>query len=202
MQKRKSRSLLKIIGFFLFALSLGLLIYSFVDKYTLQKEEEQLLEVFFTEYENKELEEVIEDEKIIEERYSIVLEIPSISLKKGLYDINSKKNNVDYNLEVLSNSNTPDIINGNLIIASHSGTSSVAYFDNLEEVKNEDEIIVFYDSQKYVYKVSNIYEVDKTGTISLQKKYGETIIALITCSKQDKTKQLVVVANQLVEQES
>ena len=56
------------------------------------------------------------------EEYVAVIEILKINLKKGLYSKDSKKNNVN-NIEILKESDMPDIKNGNFILAGHSGTS-------------------------------------------------------------------------------
>ena len=56
--------------------------------------------------------------------YIAVLEIPKISLKRGLFSINDKNNNVDKNVEILQNSDMPNVTNGTLALAGHSGNSS------------------------------------------------------------------------------
>ena len=49
-----------------------------------------------------------------------VLEIPKINLKRGFLDINSKYNNVDYNITIINGSTYPDEVNNNLILAANS----------------------------------------------------------------------------------
>ena len=53
--------------------------------------------------------------------YIAVLKIPKINLERGLVDRNSYSNNVNYNIQILSNSSMPDEKNGNVILAAHSG---------------------------------------------------------------------------------
>ena len=65
------------------------------------------------------------------EPYLAVLKIPKLNLERGFYDKTSSLNNVDYNILFHSNSDYPDKLNGNVILASHSGTSSISYFKNL-----------------------------------------------------------------------
>ena len=62
--------------------------------------------------------------------YIAVLEIPEISLKKGLVSIESKYNDINYNIETLEGSVYPDKV-GDLYLAAHSGTSGISFFKNL-----------------------------------------------------------------------
>lgn len=131
--------------------------------------------------------------------YSMVLEIPKINLKKGLYDKNSKYNSVKYNIQILKESDMPNVVNGNLILASHRGNSSVSYFNNLYKLSNGNQVYVYYNNVKYIYEITNMYEVEKTGTITIHRDRDETVIVLITCKKNE-NKQLVFIGN-LVDKE-
>ena len=112
--------------------------------------------------------------------YFMILEIPKINLKKGLYNINSKYNKVDYGIEVLKESEMPNKESSNLILASHSGNSRIAYFKHLNKLKIGDKVYIYYDGIKYEYKISNFYQKEKDRTISIDSsKY--TRIILITC---------------------
>ena len=86
----------------------------------------------------------------------------------------------------------PDEENGNLILASHSGSSKVAFFRNLKNVNMFDVINIFYNNVKYTYEVSNIYEEEKDGDISIKKDENTTTLTLTTCI--GNTRQLVVIA--------
>ena len=85
----------------------------------------------------EEIKEIDEDEYnnyIFDEptdEYIGTLIIDKINLNRGFYSINSKYNNVDHNIMVVETSNMPNITNGNLILASHSGSSSISFFKNL-----------------------------------------------------------------------
>ena len=124
----------------------------------------------------------------------MILEIPKINLKKGLYDINSKYNSVKYNVQRLKESDMPNIVNGNLILASHRGNSSVSFFNNLYKLSNGDQVYIYYQNSKYKYEITNMYEVEKTGTITIHRDRDKTVIVLITCKKNE-TKQLVYIGN-------
>ena len=56
------------------------------------------------------------------EHYIGYLEIPKLGFRRGFYNIDSALNTVEANIEVIKGSSMPDVENGNLIIAGHSGT--------------------------------------------------------------------------------
>lgn len=126
-----------------------------------------------------------------------VLEIPSIGFRREFYKIDSPHNNVEENIAVMASSTMPDIIGGNLIIAAHSGTGWKAFFNGLINVREKDNIYVYYDGYKYTYKVNKIYNEDKTGSIHVSKESGKTAITLTTCNRVDKGKQLIVMGEQV-----
>ena len=123
--------------------------------------------------------------------YLAVIEIPKISLRRYLYDVNSKQNDVDKNIEVLKNSDMPSVKGGNLILAGHNGNTSVGHFKNLHKLVINEEIIIYYNNIKYVYKVSKIYDVLKTGTVAIKRDKSQNTVTLITCLGNDR--QLVVI---------
>ena len=121
------------------------------------------------------------------------LKIPSINLEHGFLDKNSKYNNVNKNIYVHPTSSYPDIENSNLILASHSGTSSISYFKNLYKLKINDDVYVNYNNKEYHYKVRRIYKDTKDGTVAIRRDYNQTTLTLITCTKNDKTTQTVYI---------
>ena len=66
--------------------------------------------------------------------YIALIKIPKINLKKGLCNINSKCNNVNQNIQILKDSDYPNVDGGNFILAGHSGTRNISYFKNLENM--------------------------------------------------------------------
>lgn len=133
--------------------------------------------------------------------YIAVLEIPSISLKRGLVDKNSKANNVNQNIQILNESTMPDVENGTLYLAGHSGSSYISFFRNLEKVKYGDTIYIYYNHVKYSYKVNNLYIETKDGDISVFRNKNKTNLILTTCSQDNKGSQFVVVS-ELISQEN
>ena len=128
------------------------------------------------------------------ESYVAVLEIPKINLKKGIYKLGSKYNNVNRNIAILSPSDYPDVKNGNFVLAAHSGSGYISFFKNLYKVDNGDMAYVYYNNVKYSYKITYIYKQEKTGKINVFRPYDKSTLMLITCTKNDNTKQTVYVA--------
>lgn len=125
--------------------------------------------------------------------YVGTLNIPKINLQRGFFDINSKYNNVNKNIYVHPSSSYPNSMNGNLILAAHSGTSSISYFKNLYKLQPNDDIYVNYKTKEYHYKIKKIYKVEKTGTVSIQRNKNVSTLTLITCSKNDSKTQTVYI---------
>lgn len=117
------------------------------------------------------------------EEYIGILEIKKIKLRKGFYKFNSNLNDVDKNIMIVSSSNMPDVNKGNLILASHSGNSSVSYFRYLDKLDMEDIASIYYLGKKYDYKLINYYDVDKNGSVQIIKNNDINTLTLITCKK-------------------
>lgn len=128
--------------------------------------------------------------------YLGILEIPKINLKNGFYDLNYKYNNVDYNITVINGSTYPNDKNNNLILAAHSGPCNYCYFDKLYKLKIGDEAYLQYKNQRYSYKIVNIYEVEKDGTVAIYRDYNKNCLTLITCTRGSDTKQTVYILEQ------
>ena len=117
------------------------------------------------------------------EEYLGILEIKKIKLRKGFYKLNSNLNNVDKNITIVSSSDMPNVNKGNLILASHSGNSSVSYFRFLDKLDMEDIASIYYLGKKYDYKLINYYDVDKNGSVQIIKNNDINTLTLITCKK-------------------
>ncbi len=121
------------------------------------------------------------------------LEIKKINLKQGLVSKNSYYNSVNRNIQILSASDYPDKNKGNVMLAAHSGTSSISYFKNLYKLSKGDEAIIYYKNYVYTYKIVNIYNVPKTGTVSVKRDVKKSCLTLITCTHNSKTEQTVYI---------
>lgn len=197
-RKNKRYSFLIYMGIFFLFLGATYFIYSYYDSQKKNIKEEQKIEEFFEiEEEAPETETEIEEKPIVQEvkvDYIAVLEIPKIDLKRGLVDKNSPSNNVNKNIYILKETTLPDEqINSHIILAAHSGNSYISYFRNLKKLDLKDKVNFYYKGTKYIYEVSNKYEIEKTGSTEL-KQTNTSDITLITCIS-GTNKQIVYVAN-------
>ncbi len=134
-----------------------------------------------------------EEKKTSNYNYIGVLEIPKINIKRGFLNIKDKGNNVNKNLQVIKGSDMPNVKNGNLIIAAHSGNSYISYFKNLHKLSNDDVAYVYFNNIKYTYKVAGKYDTEKNGKVTIHRDNKKNTLSLITCSQTDKTKQIVYI---------
>lgn len=134
-----------------------------------------------------------EEKKTSNYNYIGVLEIPKINIKRGFLNIKDKGNNVNKNLQVIKGSDMPNVKNGNLIIAAHSGNSYFSYFKNLHKLSNDDVAYVYFNNIKYTYKVAGKYDAEKNGKVTIHRDNKKNTLTLITCSQTDKTKQIVYI---------
>lgn len=128
--------------------------------------------------------------KVIDNEYLGYLYIPKINLKKNLFKVNSKKNNIEYNVEVLKESIFPNEDNSIIFLAAHSGNGNNAYFSDLKLLTNGDIIILSYNNTIYKYVVINKKEIIKNGYITGNRNNNDEII-LTTCSD-NLGKQLII----------
>lgn len=135
-----------------------------------------------------------EPKQVDTETYLGYLEIPKIKFRRGFYNIDSKLNTVEANIEIIKGSKMPDATNGNLIIAGHSGTGWKAFFKDLYKLEVGDEAIVTYAGVNYKYKITNIYKEKNTGTVSIKRNHDKTTLTLITCTKDDSSTQTIYIA--------
>lgn len=146
-------------------------------------------------------EEEVEDTKTLEFReesrvnYVGYLSIPKINLKKGFTTKEDKYNDVSRNIEILSASDYPDRNLGNVILASHSGNSSISYFNKLYMLEIGDLAYITYSNKTYTYKISNIYNVEKNGKVEVVRDKNKSTLTLITCTKNDNTAQTVYISD-------
>ena len=128
--------------------------------------------------------------------YIAVLEIPAISLKKGLVSSNSKYNNIKYNIEILKNSIEANELK-DVYLAAHSGNSKVSFFKDLYRLNISDEVYLYYKKIKYKYIVDEIIDQKKDGTIIIPEKKEKRLI-LTTCAK-NKERQILVICKLIEE---
>ena len=111
--------------------------------------------------------------------------INKINLKEDLYNPKSSKNNIEEHVTIINE------IDNTLILAAHSGTGPIAYFERLDELEINDEIILIYNNKKYKYEVKEIWEEKKNGYIHINKETKKQLV-LTTCSPNKANYQLIV----------
>ena len=195
-----------LVGFFF--ILMGLIIYSGKVIYNeyLDRKDNQKVEEFLDIQDDKDVDEIYFDTEVIEEiedittpaddNYIGVLEIPKINLKRGFLSIDNPDNTVSKNIQVIKESDMPDVENGLLIIAGHFGTGRLAFFKELHKLSDMNKVYVYYKKTKYTYTVIDKYEVEKTGRALIKRKKNITSLALITCNQEDKTKQIIYILRQ------
>lgn len=202
--KNKRYSLIIFLGIFLLLLGISYNIYNHYQQKKQDSVDNEKVEEFFEIKEEKDSDEEVSVEtptvKEETDNYIGVLEIPKINLKKGIVDKTSASNNVNKNIYTLKETILPDEqINSHIILAGHSGNSYISFFKNLKKLDMKDKINFYYKGVKYIYEVSNRYEIEKTGTTDL-KITNKSDITLITCIS-GTNKQVVYVGN-LVDKEN
>lgn len=176
-KNKKSQLLLKVISAFLIILSVILISTKYINLYLKEKDND----IKVKEYIDNNMDSVKDDKELDTNNYAGVLEIPKINLKRGFLSKTDTNNNVNKNIEILKDSDLPDTENSNVILASHSGNSSVSFFKDLHLLENDDVIYLYYNRIKYEYVVINVEEVKKTGYIQINKDNTEKLLTLITC---------------------
>lgn len=212
MLKRKTKnniqrkSQLLIVGSLLIIIGLGIIGGKVITNYLDKKQEESLINDFYKEQEEYIVDVPVMEEELVQEEereqevksntpeinYIAVLKIPKIDLEKGLASKDSYWNNVNKNIQILSESDMPDVENGNVILASHSGNGKVSYFRKLNKLQNDDIVSIFYNGKEYKYKMVNSYEIEKNGYAHIVRNKEKSTLTLITC-KHNTNKQIVVI---------
>ena len=146
-----------------------------------------------TEPEVEKIEKEAADQKNLSYNYIGKIQIDKINLNRGFLDIKSPYNNVSRNVTVIEKSSYPDVENGNLILAAHSGNCAICYFDKLYKLALNDKAIVDYKNYKYTYILKDIYNVPKTGEVEIRRNIDQTVLTLITCTHDSDTEQSVYI---------
>ena len=219
MLKRKTKnnnqrkSQLFIVGSFLIIVGIEILGGKIVNNYLDKKQEQDLINDFYEQQEEYVVDVPVMEEELVKEEvaeqeekketttptinYIAVIKIPKIGLEKGLASKGSYWNNVNRNIEILSESDMPDVDKGNVILASHSGNSSISYFRKLNKLQNDDIVSIVYNGKEYKYKMVNSYEIEKNGYAHIVRNAEKSTLTLITC-KHNTDKQIVIIC-ELVE---
>ena len=117
--------------------------------------------------------------------------INKIDLNEELFPIDSPNNTVNKHVTIMKESTSPDQDSSIMILAAHSGRGKIAYFKELDKLQQNDEIMLIYKNNTYLYKVKEIWEEKKTGYINFNRENKKQLI-LTTCSPKKDGYQLVI----------
>ena len=147
-------------------------------------------DLFENETENKDVEiNFSEENNEVVENELLELQIPRIKLYRKVYNIGSNLNNVDYNVEILEES---DLESNLFYFVSHSGSGRASYFDNLIYLEKGDFILVNGIYKKYSFVVDEIFYIQKDGYFIDNYNNLDNTLFLITCSLDYISRQLVI----------
>lgn len=189
-----------LLGGFLLFLGITLIVLQFCNDYFNNVKEENAIQQFYeitkedsqnTNFAHDLSEEINSEIKDLNQ-YVAIVKIPKINLIKGLYSKDNVLNNVDTNIAILPESDMPDQEHGSIILASHSGNSRIAYFKNLYKLTKNDQVMIDYENKTYIYSVTKMYEIEKSGQAFIDRNNNKTSLILITC-KHNTDKQIVII---------
>lgn len=186
-EENKKKKVLMIVGIIIFLIGIFLISFKAFSMLLIKNNERKALNEFYNEETKMNNNNVKDNQKLVKKilnnkmEYIAVIKISKINLEKGLVDKKSKYNSIDYGIQILNESDMPDVINGNVILAAHSGTSSISYFNDLDKLNIGDFIEINYRNKIFKYKLSKIYDVPKTGKISIDRDINQSSLTMITC---------------------
>lgn len=132
-------------------------------------------------------------EENIKQELLLILEIPKINLKRGVYPLHSEENTIEKNVAIMKESSLPTDLNGNVVLEAHNGTASISYFNQLNKLNIDDQAYIYYQGTKYIYTVDKIYDVKKDGDVEVNRNTNKNTLTLITCKKNTNDRQLVII---------
>jgi LPXTG-site transpeptidase (sortase) family protein len=113
------------------------------------------------------------------------LNIPKIGMQLGFYNYDNKLNNVNNNIEIIKTN-----IEDTYLLAGHSGTGKVSFFNNLRYLEIRDIVILSIGDINKEYIVVDILTIKKNGKLVIDKKSG--YLYLTTCDQVNKGYQLTI----------
>lgn len=191
---------MKKLSIVLILISLAILIILFIIKFNNENQNMILVNNYIKETTiDSNVDNTLKEETVKESKknnytinYTAVLEIPSISLKRGVVDSTNNFKSINYAISVDKSSNYPNE-KGNFILYAHSGNSNIAFFRNLTKVNINDDVYIFYNGIKYHYVIFDKYDIQKTGKAKVIASNVKNYITLITCNQKRNGYQTVLV---------
>ncbi len=125
------------------------------------------------------------------------LSIPAINLKRGFVSKESRYNNINYNITIANEADYPDVPMGNFILMAHSGNAYISFFDKLYKLQIGATASISYNAVTYNYRLVNIYNQAKTGTVAIYRDVTKKTLTLITCTHNDDYNQTVYIFEEI-----
>lgn len=125
-------------------------------------------------------ENITKDKIICSDNVLGILEIPSLNIKAPIQDGTSQeimKTSIGHFTE-------SNYWNGNVSLASHNGGTNAHYFENIKNLKENDEINYTTKLGTKKYKVTGIYKISNTDWSMVNKvnnQVNQNTITLVTC---------------------
>ena len=138
-----------------------------------------------------------ENDKKANYSYIGELSIPKIKLRRGFVSKESRYNNIQYNVTIANEADYPDVPMGNFILMAHSGNAYISFFDKLYRLEIGDEASVSYNANTYNYRLTNIYNQAKTGTVAIYRDPTKKTLTLITCTHNDDYNQTIYIFEEI-----
>ena len=138
-----------------------------------------------------------ENDKKANYSYIGELSIPKIKLRRGFVSKESRYNNIQYNVTIANEADYPDVPMGNFILMAHSGNAYISFFDKLYRLEIGDEASVSYNANTYNYRLTNIYNQAKTGTVAIYRNPTKKTLTLITCTHNDDYNQTIYIFEEI-----
>ena len=138
-----------------------------------------------------------ENDKKANYSYIGELSIPKIKLRRGFVSKESRYNNIEYNITIAQEADYPDVPMGNFILMAHSGNAYISFFDKLYKLQIGDEASVSYNANTYNYRLTNIYNQAKTGTVAIYRNPNVKTLTLITCTHNDDYNQTIYIFEEI-----
>lgn len=161
----------------------------------------------FTELENKTDAKILERAYVIPEKFFI--QIPKINIKNGLIMTNSFEMNPDEFIGHYAGTSLPGE-RGNMFLYGHSVMPFLfseknykTIFSNLHKLEEGDEIIIRFNSKRYIYKVleKNILKPEEVNPLNSgpEAYQDSSTLSLMTCTPPGTTLKRLIVNAKLVE---
>ncbi len=125
------------------------------------------------------------------------LYIPDIKLRRGFVSKDSRYNNIEYNITIANEADYPDVPMGNFILMAHSGNAYISFFDNLYKLQIGATASISYNAVTYNYRLVNIYNQAKTGTVAIYRDHTKKTLTLITCTHNDDYNQTIYIFEEI-----